>query len=126
MKLITKVAILSILVISASANDRIKNFYDNGQMKLIGTYDDNGLRQGKFKRFLNDGTIIEDTIYKNNKIKSGYKKETLNTNEIYYDLNKNDEIIELDIVPKYKLYKEYSNGKLIPNNSITFPTLPNS
>src|ERR1700752_1704321 len=65
--------ILIVLTISACNNIKEKKeFYSNGELKIVMTTDDNGLKQGVLIHYFKTGSIMRKETYKNDTLEGQY------------------------------------------------------
>jgi len=110
MKVISKsllVSCLGLFLLTGCGNEERKTFFDNGQVKTIGSYDGEGLRQGSFKQFNEKGIILKQGDFVDNKLKKGFyldKEEIQLTKSLKYSFD-----IKITIDNFSETKKEYIN-----------------
>ena len=59
-------ALFVMMLLFISCQKRVKNYYDNGQLKEVYEVDSKGQKHGKFQAFYENGQLLESSKYKNN------------------------------------------------------------
>jgi len=65
------VILLSNLMITLATAQQTKTYYDNGQLKEVGSYDKNGKKTSEWKYYYNNGHLLEIGNFKVGK-RTGY------------------------------------------------------
>jgi len=102
---------------------RSSNFHENGELRLIGDYNERGLKTGKWEFYHSNGMFMRTSIYENGKgYKNGkltYYKEsgTIDRIEYYVDKLKTGEWQYYDSDKKLYALMKYEKGILIGKES---------